>query len=253
MAAFRYPWQAEPVPVALSPLPDPEEPPRKRRGRRAASIIPAAAAAATPNWLYYHLTISGPAETVAAFAVAARGSGVVPWQLDFTALEEEVFVRAVAQPASRRNLTIDGCRILARQFRERVEARQARAAALVGRSDACPFDLHTLLPVPAAILQLGPTHPDARMLADDAMGHHRSAAAGGRAAETENRATEDAREGAAVEVPRDGRLWVFHRWRDAAPRHGPPRRTLAGAAFFPRAASGRLTDAGHEHQHRGGR
>jgi hypothetical protein len=163
MAAFRYPWQAEPVPVALSPLPDPEEPPRKRRGRRAASIIPAAAAAATPNWLYYHLTISGPAETVAAFAVAARGSGVVPWQLDFTALEEEVFVRAVAQPASRRNLTIDGCRILARQFRERVEARQARAAALVGRSDACPFDLHTLLPVPAAILQLGPTHPDARM------------------------------------------------------------------------------------------
>ena len=87
---------------------------------------------------------------------------MVPWQLDFTALEEEVFVRAVAQPASRRNLTIDGCRTLARQFRERVEARQARAAALVGCSDACPFDLHTLLPVPAAILQLGPTHPEAR-------------------------------------------------------------------------------------------
>jgi hypothetical protein len=87
---------------------------------------------------------------------------VIPWQLDFAALEEEVFVRAVAQPASRRNLTIDGCRILARQFRERVEARQARAASLLGRSHACPFDLHTLLPVPAAILQLGPTHPDAR-------------------------------------------------------------------------------------------
>ena len=27
MAAFRYPWEAEPVPVAPSPLPDPEEPP----------------------------------------------------------------------------------------------------------------------------------------------------------------------------------------------------------------------------------
>ena len=162
MTAFRYPWEAEPAPVAPSLLPDPEERPAKQRGRRPASIIPAAASAATPQWLYHHLTISGPAETVAAFAVAARGSGVVPWQLDFTALEEEVFVRAVAQPASRRNLTIDGCRTLARQFRERVEARQARAAALVGRSDACPFDLHRLLPVPAAILQLGPTHPEAR-------------------------------------------------------------------------------------------
>jgi hypothetical protein len=164
MAALRYPWEAEPVPVAPSPLPDPEEPPRKRRGRRAAARIhPASPVATTPQWLYHHLTISGPAATVAAFAAAARGAGIIPWQLDFAALEEEVFVRAVAQPASRRNLTIDGCRILARQFRERVEARQARAAALLGRSDACPFDLHMLLPVPAAILQLGPTHPDARM------------------------------------------------------------------------------------------
>ena len=164
MAAFRYPWEAEPVPVAPSSPPDPEEQPRKRRGRRAAARIhPASPVATPPQWVYHHLTISGPAETVAAFAVAARGSGVIPWQLDFTALEEEVFVRAVAQPAGHRNLTIDGCRVLARQFRERVEARQARAAALVGRSDACPFDLHRLLPVPAAILQLGPTHPDARI------------------------------------------------------------------------------------------
>ena len=137
MAALRYPWEAEPVPVAPSPLPDPEEQPRKRRGRRAAARIhPASPVAPTPQWLYHHLTISGPAETVAAFAVAARGSGVVPWQLDFAAIEEAVFIRAVAQPAGRRNLTIEGCRILARQFREHVEARQARAAALVGRSHA---------------------------------------------------------------------------------------------------------------------
>jgi hypothetical protein len=34
--------------------------------------------ATPPQWVYHHLTISGPAETVAAFAVAARGSGVVP-------------------------------------------------------------------------------------------------------------------------------------------------------------------------------
>lgn len=72
-----------------------------------------------------------------------------------------MFVRAVAQPASQRSLTIEGCRILARQFRERVEAHQARAAALVGNSVRCPFDLHRLLPVPEPILALGPTHPAA--------------------------------------------------------------------------------------------
>jgi hypothetical protein len=98
---------------------------------------------------------------VEAFAAAARGSGVTPWQLDFAALEEDIFVRAVSQPAPRRSLTVQGCRILARQFREAVAARQARAAALVGHSFLCPFDLHALLPVPEAILLLGPDHPDA--------------------------------------------------------------------------------------------
>jgi hypothetical protein len=114
-----------------------------------------------PAWLYHHLTISGPAETVQAFATAARGAGVIPWRLDFADFEEDIFVRAVSQPASQRTLTVDGCRILARQFRETVEARQARAAALVGHSVCCPFDLHALLPVPEPILQLGPYHPDA--------------------------------------------------------------------------------------------
>ena len=39
--------------------------------------------------------------------------------------------------------------------------RQARASELVGSSFACPFDLHALMPVPASILLLGPTHPTA--------------------------------------------------------------------------------------------
>ena len=86
---------------------------------------------------------------------------MIPWQLDFAAIEEDVFVRAVSQPARDRKLTVEGCRILARQFREKVEAHQARAAALVGRSFACPFDLHVLLPVPEPIRLLGPTHPTA--------------------------------------------------------------------------------------------
>ena len=114
-----------------------------------------------PAWLYYHLTITGPTGTVEAFAAAARGSGVVPWQLDGAALEEDVFNLAVAQPPAQRRLSIEGCHILARQVRDRVEARQARATALVGQSWACPFDLHALLPVPDAVLQLGPNHPQA--------------------------------------------------------------------------------------------
>jgi hypothetical protein len=112
-----------------------------------------------PDWLFHHLTISGPADAVRDLATAGRGSGVIPWQLDYAALEEDIFVRAVSQPASRRTLTVEGCRILARQFREKVEAHQARAASRVGRSFRCPFDLHRLLPVPAAILQLGPADP----------------------------------------------------------------------------------------------
>jgi hypothetical protein len=164
---LQYPWDTKPAPAAKPSPPAPEpafpKPKAKPRGRRPASVTRAATPApgTGPDWLYHHLTISGPAEIVENFAVAARGSGITPWQLDFAAIEEDVFVRAVAQPASHRNLTVEGCRILARQFRERVEMRQARAAELVGQSFACPFDLHALLPVPATILQLGPAHPDA--------------------------------------------------------------------------------------------
>jgi hypothetical protein len=161
MDAFEYPWDMAPAPAAAPALPEALPAKAKPRGRRPASLTRAAplTGGTAPDWLYHHLTISGPAETVAAFAAAARGAGVTPWQLDLAAIEEMVFVRAVSQPASRRNLTVEGCRILARQFRERIELRQARAAALVGQSLACPFDLHALLPVPAAILQLGPSDP----------------------------------------------------------------------------------------------
>jgi hypothetical protein len=123
--------------------------------------LAAQGAAAAPDWLYHHLTVSGPAEADAAFAAAARGSGVIPWRLDFADVEETVFTLAVAQPAGRRTLTVEGCRILARQFRDKVEAHQAHAAALVSNSLACPFDLHRLLSVPESVLQLGPAHPEA--------------------------------------------------------------------------------------------
>jgi hypothetical protein len=165
----RFPWDDE-APVAEPPRPAPEPfpsgaPDPKPRGRRPwldpglARSAPAAGSGTA--WLYHHLTITGTAEAVAAFAAAARGAGVTPWQLDFSVLEEDIFNLSASQPSVRRNLTIAGCRILARQFRERVERRQDRAAALVGQGQGCPFDLHALLPVPGAILELGPTHPEA--------------------------------------------------------------------------------------------
>jgi hypothetical protein len=160
VTAIRFPWEDDgPVP-AEAPV-SPEAPrPAKRRGRRPSVVAVAPPEPdATPDWRYHHLTVSGPAEPLTAFAEAARGAGVIPWQLDYARMEEDIFHLAAAEPADRRRLSIAGCHRLARQFRERVEARQAQAAARVGRSRACPFDLHALLPVPNAILQLGPTHP----------------------------------------------------------------------------------------------
>ncbi len=158
MTELRFPWESDPAPVEAPPSLPSVEPLPKPRGRR--PMVGTARSAAL-SWLYHHLTISGPSSGVAAFAEAARGSGVIPWEVDTAAVEEDVFNLAVSQPPHRRSLTVEGCRVLARQFRQRVEARQARAAALVGVSRACPFDLHTLLPIPAALLQLGPDHPQA--------------------------------------------------------------------------------------------
>jgi hypothetical protein len=98
---------------------------------------------------------------VAGFAAAARGAGVTPWRLATDQLEEDLFLHAASRPPAERQLSIAGCHILARQFRTLVEAHHARAVARVGRSQACPFDLHALLPVPVSILSLGPTHPAA--------------------------------------------------------------------------------------------
>jgi len=99
---------------------------------------------------------------VSEFAAAARGAGVIPWRLDVARIEEDVFNLAAAQPPAQRRLTIAGCRLLARQFRERVEAHHAKAVARVGHSRACAFDLHALLPVPATLLELGPNDPASR-------------------------------------------------------------------------------------------
>ena len=154
--SYRTPWESEPAPVDVDPLPA-LVPPAKKRGRR--PTAPSTLTLTSPTWLHHHLIVTGPEVTVADLAVAARGAGVIPWRIDSTAVEEMVFNLAASQPVGRRRLDITGCRILARQFRDRVEARQARAAARVGTSLACAFDLHTLLPVPDDILQHGPAEP----------------------------------------------------------------------------------------------
>jgi hypothetical protein len=153
---LRAPWDGDPAPAKVAPQPDSVTVPPKRRGRRAAAAVASVSTSAGPAWLWHHLTITGPAADVAAFAEAARGPGVIPWHVDYTQVEEDMFHRAVA---GRGGLSIEGCHILARQFRERIEARDAKVASQIGQSRACPFDLHVLLPIPPDILRRGPMDP----------------------------------------------------------------------------------------------
>ena len=62
-------------------------------------------------------------ETVAAFRTAAAGAGIVPWQLDLTALEED-WVHLLIKPAQG-SLSLRGARILAGQLRDAVERRHS--------------------------------------------------------------------------------------------------------------------------------
>lgn len=117
---------------------------------------------ANTDWLHHRLSVTGPSSDAGAFRTAAAGAGIIPWQLDLDRTEEDLFHRLVAPAApQQRTLSLNGARILARQLREAVERRHQIAVARVGRSRACPFDLHALLPVPDAILRLGPDEPEA--------------------------------------------------------------------------------------------
>ncbi len=173
--AYQYPWDPPPAkpdkPVARShrrgggrssgPLGRTVEPgrsgPRAGHGSAGRDRETADPAGVT-DWLYNRLTISGPEARLTAFAAAAAGAGVVPWRLDMSALEEDLFHRLLTG-VGRGRLSVVGCRAFAAQFRDKIEVRQAQALTLVGTSQACPFDLHALLPVPARILALGPDDP----------------------------------------------------------------------------------------------
>ena len=114
-----------------------------------------------PDWLQTTLTLTGPADTVAACRTAAAGAGVVPWATDYDRLEEDWFHLLIAPPPQRRGLSLHGARILARRLREAAWAQHEEAVSRVGASRACPFDLHALVPVPPEILRLGDDHKQA--------------------------------------------------------------------------------------------
>ncbi len=120
------------------------------------------------DWLHHRLSVTGPAEPLSAFRAAAAGSGTIPWTLDLDRMAEDWLHLLVSPPAlpgsltpQQRTLSVAGARIVASQLRDAVARRHELAVARVGRSQACPLDLHALVPVPDDVLRLGPDDPQA--------------------------------------------------------------------------------------------
>jgi len=67
----------------------------------------------------------------------------------------------VHPPDGSPGLRVAAARALARALRDAGETRQQRTIAAVGRSSACPFDLHALLPVRTTSWRWGRTIPPA--------------------------------------------------------------------------------------------
>jgi hypothetical protein len=158
----------DPTPVAA--LPDVAEPSGDRRAPRSCQTsAPTAGGEITgdaplrlahTDWLHHCLAVTGPAGELAAFQAAAAGTGIIPWQLDRDRLAEDfLHLLAAPPPSQQRSLSLAGARILAGQLRDAVARRHDLAVARVGRSRACPFDLHALVRVPEAILRRGPDDP----------------------------------------------------------------------------------------------
>ena len=111
------------------------------------------------DWLRHDLSVTGPASDVAALRRAAAGAGAIPWVYPDLDHREEDQVHALVQPPDgSAGLSPAAARVLARQLRTAIEVHHQRVLAAVG-SKPCPFDLHTLVPVPSDILQCGPDDP----------------------------------------------------------------------------------------------
>jgi len=114
------------------------------------------------DWLRNTLAVSGPAEEVARFTAAAAGAGVIPWELDLAALEEEFLLLMAAPEDGTPAISLAGAKLLVRRLGEAVALNHQRALSRIDTDRSCPLDLHRLLPVPAAILRLGPEEAASR-------------------------------------------------------------------------------------------
>jgi hypothetical protein len=109
------------------------------------------------DWLRHDVFVTGPPPAIAAFEAAAAGAGAIPWQYPDLDQDQEDRVHALMHPPDGSSgLRLAAARVLARQLHDAVAVHQDRVAEAAGRSRACPFDLHALVPVPASILRLGP-------------------------------------------------------------------------------------------------
>ena len=108
--------------------------------------IPDVAPAHT-DWLRNELTVSGPAGEVARFREAARGTSAIPWQLDLDHEEARLLApMATLGPQAR---------AVARELREVIAGQHEKVLTRWAEPGLCPLDLHRLIPVPDAILELG--------------------------------------------------------------------------------------------------
>ena len=137
-----------------------QSPSGRPAARRPSTFEPDPLTLPTTDWLRHDLVVTGPAEEVARFAAAARGAGVIPWTLVDRRREEEDRMHALLHPPDGSpGLSLMGARTLARLLRTEGERHDEAAIVAAGRRRDCPFDLHSLLPVPDHILQLGPDEP----------------------------------------------------------------------------------------------
>jgi hypothetical protein len=111
-----------------------------------------------PDWLPHILAITGAPAELEAFQRAATGPGVIPWQRDYSRLEEDWLHRLLAASPAERALSVYAARIAARELRDALEALEMRAADRPERN-ACPLDLNVLVPVPFKLLALEPDDP----------------------------------------------------------------------------------------------
>jgi hypothetical protein len=154
------PAEAEP-PAAPEPRLQPATRPRSRQAKDASrGAEPAEGgevlALPQPDWLFHHLTVSGPPAEITEFREAAAGPGVLPWAVDYPALEEDLFLMLMREDARQRALSATGAHVLAERLRQVIERRDEEAAQTLRH---VAFDLHALLPVPGPVLDLGADHP----------------------------------------------------------------------------------------------